>query len=186
MSDPSNSTITITPEFVGHWSSKYDRQASPRDIELERDVRDFLKKLPDPKYLDRENFLKLCNWKSARAKRHYERNKSETVERITKYAYEHSDAEMKLRIVEALHGVGVPVGSTILHFLHPNQFAIFDVRAKQSLARAGKWSRGIADASPGAWLEYVSIMTDLARPMNVSLRDLDKALWACDRGHGLP
>ena len=52
---------------------------------------------------------------------------------------------------------------------------------KEHFVRLGKWNRSVGDASDNAWLEYVDIMRDLSRRLGVSLRELDKALWAYDK-----
>lgn len=80
-----------------------------------------------------------------------------------------------------LHGVGPAVAATILHFLHPNEFAVFDVHARTVLFEAGQWNRASGDDSLDAWLDYSEVMDRLAAKMDVSLRKLDKALWAYDK-----
>ena len=65
--------------------------------------------------------------------------------------------------------------------MHPDKFPIFDVHVRKSLEKAGKWSRSENDANENAWSEYVDIMRDLSTNLGVSLRELDKALWACDK-----
>ena len=88
---------------------------------------------------------------------------------------------VKLRILRLLRGVDIPIASTILHFLQPLLFPLFDVHVRSSLTKAGKWSRSIDDESEDAWLEYVDIMRDLSCNLGVGLRQLDKALWIYDR-----
>ena len=56
-----------------------------------------------------------------------------------------------------------------------------DRRARTTLKRTGLWKRKATDASLDAWVDYVSIMRRLSRRNRVSLRDLDKALFAYDR-----
>jgi len=84
-----------------------------------------------------------------------------------------------------LNGVGVPVASTILHFAFPNKYPIMDVRAVGTLRRFGLWMRpthpwfDVED-----WREYVRLMREHARTLSVTLRELDKALWAFDKRGG--
>ena len=77
--------------------------------------------------------------------------------------------------------VTVTVAATILHFMHARSFPIFDFHVWRTLRKAGLWKRPVTDAGIGSWAEYVRIMRRLARRYRVSLRDLDKALYAYDR-----
>jgi hypothetical protein len=58
------------------------------------------------------------------------------------------------------------------------------VRARTTLKKAGQWKRATRDNSVDAWEEYVATMRQLSERLGVSLRELDKALYAYDRGWG--
>lgn len=179
--NPKKQHPELTQEFVASWLQKYDKKnAGKRDALQEQEVREWLARLPEPKYLDMENFLTVAKWKSPRPSRYYERNSALMVEGLTRLAYLESDPENKVRILTTLRGVSVPVAGTILHFLYPDRFAIFDVRCRTTLERAGLWKRNTKDASVQAWLEYVDIMRSLAQQLGVTLRGLDKALYMYD------
>jgi hypothetical protein len=51
-------------------------------------------------------------------------------------------------------------------------------RARTTLRKAGLWEREAGDVSDEAWLEYIKIIRDLSTQLNVTLRDLCKALYA--------
>jgi thermostable 8-oxoguanine DNA glycosylase len=173
--------LDISHEFVKKYVEKYDRNYKDKYRIIEIEINDFLAKQGKPKYFDKEHFIKLAKWKTPRQEDNYEKNDESLIIEATRLAYETSNSSLKLHILMALKGVGVPVASTLLHFLHPYEFAIFDVRARSSLQKAGKWNRSVNDASSDAWLEYVNIMRDISKAFGVSLRELDKALWAHDK-----
>ncbi len=148
------------------------------------EIRQWLAKQPEPKYLDKKHFVKLGWWKARRQMNNYVANGETLVKESTRSAYQASDARQKLDILtkqKKLNGVGVLVASTILHFLHPDEYPIFDKHVRSSLKKAGGWKKSIDDASPEAWTEYIAIMRILSENLNVSVRELDKALWAYDK-----
>lgn len=120
-------------------------------------------------------------WKSPRQRSRYKKNDPALIEKVTGLAYQLDEPVLKLHVLTALEGVAVPVASTILYFLHPERFPIFDVRARSTLTSSGHWIRSPRDQSVAAWLAYVEIMRRLARRYRVSLRSLDKALFAYDK-----
>ena len=181
---PSDAGASITKRFIDRWSDQYDMLAGPDDLREEVELLKWLGSLEGAKHLDKVHFVKLCMWKSQRQKSRYESNDAMLVETATRLAYDLDEDILKLYVLMALEGVGVPVASTILHFLHPDRFPIFDVRARSSLAGAGRWTRRKDDQSPTAWLDYVSVMRKLAAKHRVSLRSLDKALFAYDKWGG--
>ncbi len=106
--------------------------------------------------------------------------KSSTVE-ITRTAYLISDELMKLKILTTLKGVGVAVAGTLLHYSQPNVFPIFDVHCRKILKEASLWSREENDDSKQTWLDYLHIMRKVSNQLGVSLRVLDKAMFAYDK-----
>ena len=174
--------ITISRQFVEHWAKVHDDKFRGSEAEqVEKSIREWLAKQPEPKYFNKEHFVKLGKWKTPRQVENYESNDENLVKEATLLAYEVTNERLKLHILKVLKGVRVPVASTFLHFLHPDKFPIFDVHVRSSLKKAGKWNRPVDDASDEAWLEYVDIMRDLSRRLGVSLRELDKALWTYDK-----
>ena len=173
--------LVINREFVGQYMEKYDWNYKEKNRKIEIEVRDWLNKQSTPKCFDKEHFVKLAKWKTPRQEANYKSNDENLIKEATRLAYEVSIPILKLYILMALKGVGVPVASTLLHFLHPDKFAIFDVRARSSLSKAVKFIRNPKDASSDSWLEYVDIMSNISKSLGVSLRELDKALWAFDK-----
>lgn len=77
-------------------------------------------------------------------------------------------------ILVALTGVGYPVASCVLHFAHQEPYPILDKRALESLGN--KTQRTVY--SETFWQDYVAACRDLSRQHGLSMRDLDRALWA--------
>jgi thermostable 8-oxoguanine DNA glycosylase len=177
--------LDISREFVKQKAKLYDEKfKDSKELPVEIEIRAWLSRRPEPKYLDKEHFVKLGWWKTRRQMKNYKANNEILIQESTRSAYLASEERQKLDILTKrmkLKGVGVPVASTILHFLKPDEFPIFDVHVRSSLKKACKWNRSVKDASSDAWLEYVDIMRGISKAIEVSLRDLDKALWAYDK-----
>jgi hypothetical protein len=174
--------LKISKKFVEHWARVCDEKfKNSKELPVEIEIREWLSQQSEPKYLDKDHFVKLGWWKTRRQMKNYKANDESLVKETTRLAYETRNMLLKLHILLALKGVGVPVASTILHFMKPHEFPIFDVRVKSSLKKAGKWNKSVDDASSDAWLDYVDIMRGISKTIEVSLRELDKALWAYDK-----
>lgn len=174
--------LVIDIGFVQQWSHRYNAKFyGSCDQDEEKDIREWLSTQQSPKYLNKEYFVRLGRWKTKRQTSKYKANEESKIIKATRSAYISSDILTKLRTLTKLRGVGVAVAATILHYLQSDQFPIFDYHARTTLKKAGLWSRKIEDSSEKAWLEYVGIMRQLSNNLNVSLRDLDKALFAYDK-----
>jgi len=174
--------LIINREFVQKWSKVYnERFKNGTSIRIENEIREWLCKQSGDKYLNKEYFVKLGRWKSARVTKHYERNDEETIVGTTIAAFREPDELSKINILLDLYGVGVRVASTILNYLHPETFPIFDYHCVKVLAEAGLWKRKTDDFSKQAWLDYVHIMRGLAERLGVHIRDLDKAMFAYEK-----
>jgi len=123
---------------------------------------------------ERDEFLKICMWKSPRPAKHYRKNTAEEVKRATSAAFSASDPETCVRALLDLHGVGLPVASVLLHFGHRDDYSILDVFALKALERAVPTTK---TASMGFWRAYVEHSRGLAMQYGVDMRTLDRALW---------
>jgi len=124
-------------------------------------------------YLKRQEFLRIGDWKTKRVRRGRERNPTEYVAAITKAAFESTSERFRIEVLTLLDGVAWPTASVILHFAKNPTYPILDVRAL--------WSLGCG-AGPHTydfsfWWSYVEFCRRTAKRCQVSVRDLDKALW---------
>ncbi len=179
--DSDSGKVRINRGFVEYWSDRYDYRD---DYHHEQRLKRWLAKQSGRKFLDKESFLGIAMWKTPRGKHHYEANSAGFVRQVTDEAFQARDDRLRLHILMALDGVGVPVASTILHFAFPDMYPILDIRALTTLTKAGLWSGNEPGASTLAdWLKYTRLMRGLSKKLRVDLRTLDKALWAFDK-HG--
>ena len=178
--------LRISRKFVREWAGEYDRRYDPAARAEEQALKAWLRGQQEPKHLDKGHFVRLARWKAPRQLSAYQSNNPTLVRQATRLAYLASDARLSVYILSGLRGVSVTVAAAILHFFHPRLFPIFDIRARTTLKKAGFWKRRAGDAGLDAWDDYVRVMRQLARRFRVSLRDLDKALYAYDRWRKRP
>lgn len=127
-------------------------------------------------YLKRDEFLKLCRWKTSRSARLCRRNRESLVREVTRRAFATRDEELKIRELLSLSGVGWPTASVILHFCDRAPYPLLDYRAI--------WSLGIAKPPSYTfrfWIKYTRFMRNLADRTQLDLRTLDRALWQYSR-----
>lgn len=110
--------LVIDISLVLKWSNSYDYRFGGGKAKTEgKAIRDWLSKQKEPKYLKRENYVRLHRWESARVTKHYEANSSKEITELTRNAYLISYELLKLKLLMTLKGVRVPVALTILHYL---------------------------------------------------------------------
>lgn len=122
----------------------------------------------------------LARWKSPRILPLIRRNSPLAVRRAARLAMAASDEVSRLEALLALHGVGVPLASVILHFTFPNRYPVLDVNVLAALPRLGLRDR--VSKSPAGWDRLCAAVRRLHSRYRLSLRTLDKALWMLGRG----
>jgi len=149
------------------WASRFpDLEGDRRRIE------DLRTGVQERGHLTREEFLRVCAWKTPRSKPHCAKNTTHAIRTLTRAALTSLDDALKMDLLRLLQGVDWPTASTILHVCDERPFPILDVRAV--------WSLGFA--KPPAytmkfWLAYVAFTRSLVERSGLSIRVVDQALW---------
>ena len=123
-------------------------------------------------WLNKAEFLALCEWKSPRSRHQCRENSAEFVCDVTRVAFLTSSEILRIEILTLLHGVGWPTASTILHFCHPQPYPIIDFRALWTLK-----SDVPNQYTFSFWWNYTKFCRSLAAKTKLSMRKLDMALW---------
>ncbi len=131
-------------------------------------------------YLTRSELVVLGEWKTSRIRPLIARNTPDGVRGLTAAAFLTRDEGRRIRLLQGLSGVGLPVASVLLHFAEPARYPVYDVRVLAALRRLGIRDR--FPPTPDGWLAYLRCLRRLARRYRVSLRTLDKALWLLGDG----
>src|SRR5919202_5458423 len=126
----------------------------------------------------RDEFLAAYRWKTHRTLRHAEKYSEEEIADVTGVAFRQTDEKLRICLLRALDGVDWPVASTLLHVGLSADYPILDFRALWSLGSAMPTYVNFE-----FWWAYVTCCRDLAARCGVTVRELDKALWAYSDAH---
>jgi integrase len=125
--------------------------------------------------------MRLGRWKTPRYQKTRETNSEENIIEVTLSAHKAKDDLEKLNTLRRLRGVGIAVASTMLYYLQPDSFAIYDYHVRNSLKKAGRLSRTAKNNSSEVWLLYTQIIRRLSGFHSKTLREVEKALYAYDK-----
>ena len=124
-------------------------------------------------FLNKPDFLDLCEWKSPRARRKYQSNPEQYIQAVTHVALSAPSERLRIEVLTLLDGVSWPTASVILHFAHPEPYPILDFRAMWSLRVDWETLKYTFDF----WWAYTQFCRQIADENGVPMRTLDRALW---------
>lgn len=151
-------------------------------------------------FLLKEEFVSICEWKTVRARSHYQKNDEEIVQETTmQIIREHPNTIRQLNELVELKGVGVPVASAILTVIYPTIYCIVDFRVwnsllwleyKKSSFDSYSSSREFIDSfrkydDINSYIKYLDKIRNLSNDNNMAPRDIEMALWQFDKNRGI-
>jgi len=144
-----------------------------------------LKQERQPFYLTKVEFDKILNWKLrqqiGRQKWYRKENTNEIIRQITRTAFKishslsHYETELKLKLLTALRGVGIPVASAILALSYPEKYAVIDFRGWRQLFENTR-----TYYSTNNYLKYLDTIRNIAENYNLTPQQVDQAIWQYD------
>ncbi len=123
-------------------------------------------------YLNRDDFLSLCYWKTPRSKNKCRLNSEDYIQEITQVAFSTNKDKLSIEILTLLNGVGWPTASAILHFCHTKKYPILDFRALYSLG-----VQVPKQYDYEFWRQYTQECRTISENLKIDMRTLDRALW---------
>jgi hypothetical protein len=126
----------------------------------------------------RKQLSKIFEWKTkGRGRSRLEGNTDSEIADALKLAVSAETERSAVAVLRGLQGVDVPVASAILTAIDPKRYTVIDFRALEAL--------GTKRASPSVdfYVAYLNACRQLAKTHQVSLRDLDRALWQWSSEH---
>jgi hypothetical protein len=170
----------------------------PRHVTLEALLRRELVRAEDPAtaalirdlrpvrargYFTRAEFLRMCRWKSPRARRLWSATPAARVRAVSRRVLAARSERRRMELLTSLPGVGVPIASAILTLLDPRRYGVLDIRAWQLLV-----ALRVATGNPrgqgftiGQWELYLAALRRQARRLNASARAVEYTLFQCHR-----
>ena len=155
-------------EDVAVWAARYAYRAADQDV-----IDAIAPAVRERGHFLRDEFLTAYRWKTERTAGRAEKYSDAQIADVTGVAFRQTDEKLRICLLRALDGVDWPVASVLLHVGLSPEYPIIDYRAL--------WSLGSGQPSYYSfefWWAYVECCRRLAAAAGVSVRDLDKALWA--------
>ena len=167
--------MKIDSGFIKEWEPKYDDIVSDQQeyLSLVASVKQDLLSIQSIKI---DTFKRLINWKSPRTKGRIEWEKYDVYQKALHLAYNQQKVH-KMNELVVLQGIGAPIASTILHFIFPDDFPIYDFRTVQVLHYFGYFKHKTTHKNhyPEFQNTLLLLRTDL---IYFNLRQIDRALFA--------
>jgi len=172
--------LQFPAKHIKYWADRYVDKQNHKDREEEkRIIKEIGPRIRHKKFIDKEDFQAICNWKTKWATRYYNYNQPDFIRAITKTAFSTNDERLRIEVLTLLKGVGWPVASALLHFMLPNKYPILDFRALESLGQDVPKKYDFE-----FWDKYVKYCRKHAKENGVTLRVLDRALWQFSKEKG--
>ena len=127
-------------------------------------------------YMKRDDLIEVARWKwrGGRTRQLCGQNSEAEVAEITSVSFAARSERLRIGALLALHGVHWPMASVVLHFAFPDRYPILDVRAMNTVGGSTLYNFK-------KWLEYAELCRATAKSHCITMRTLDKALWAYDK-----
>jgi hypothetical protein len=131
-------------------------------------------------HMTRDDLIEVARWKwkGGATRKLVSGNTEEEVAEITSASFSASAERLRIGALLSLQGVRWPMASVILHFACPGRYPILDVRAMAAAGRSTHYTFS-------RWMEYVAACRTAAARHGVTMRELDRALWAFDKSRAL-
>jgi hypothetical protein len=158
---------------IDQWESGYNYGNGKYDPLEEKIINEISVRAKTGGFLERDDFLEICRWKTRRTQKRCQKNDAEFIKAITSTAFSTTNERLRIQVLTLLHGVKWPTASVILHFCSHDRYPIVDFRAL--------WSLRSAEPAAGYnfefWWDYTIYCRAQAEKANVSMRKFDRALW---------
>ncbi|OUR93990.1 hypothetical protein A9Q87_04600 [Flavobacteriales bacterium 34_180_T64] len=163
--------VRFNKDELADYACRYEYQTD----EVLKDISHLSKQ---KKYLSKNEFLKICAWKTPRSKPLCESNPEVLIKEISSIAFTTDSDQLRIEILTLLKGVSWPTASTILHFCHSEEFPILDFRALFSLgySKVPKYNYMF-------WKNYTDYCRELGSILNLDIRTVDRGLWQYSKEH---
>ncbi len=173
--------IVIDDPFIDRWEAEYDRIEGD-DRKYEKIIAQVKEDISRISSISKDTLEEIYNWKAARAKGYVRwEDYSKYEEAIGNSLCAPKDK--KIAILDDLPGIGIPLASTILHFVYPETFPIVDIRTVEFLQNAGYLDKlksyyYFRDTIQG-YSFFFNIVTEISQRLpKKCLRQIDKAMFA--------
>ena len=127
-------------------------------------------------HMEQHDLIEVAKWKSPSRPiwRLCSENTEDDVVEVSQVSFSAKSERLRIGVLLALKGVHWPMASVILHFAFPCCYPILDFRVMRTVD-------GSTSYNFERWWEYTQLCRSFAKDMDVTLRQLDRALWQYDK-----
>lgn len=124
----------VNDGFIRHWGPRYDEIADD-ELDYQNLIQSVIEEVQNGRSISRDTFWRIYNWKAPRSRHHVQWDNFNIYDNAFRNVLQLPDEqnELKVMVLDNLPGIGIPVASTILHFMYPNFFPIVDFRTVEAL-----------------------------------------------------
>lgn len=170
-----NGKLSIDDTFIEKWHPRYD-EIEDDEEKYRMTIIKVSNEFSQKGTISKETFIDILNWKAPRVKGIVKLNEFDIYEKAFRKCFKAPNEE-KLAILVKLYGIGIPVASTMLHFMYPQSFPIMDIRTVETLYHAGYIESKARDQK--RYIPFRSAILTIANNCpRWSLRQIDRALFA--------
>jgi hypothetical protein len=173
-------TMHLDGDFVHDWARRYvDEELGAQEVELLGATHTAVAARG---YLTGAELVKIVRWKSRRALGHLRWRDDETIRDVTSVAFASATpCWMRHHVLDILPGVDHPVAGAVLTVWNTENYTMYDYRAIEALGELRRRDELDPNQSPGRYWAHLQVCRDIAKRLDVGLRDLDRALWKWHR-----
>jgi thermostable 8-oxoguanine DNA glycosylase len=140
---------------------------------------DINNQIKNKKELTHYDFLRIRNFKL----QNFSAASEEEIKEKTKKAFELAEKNKIKEAIEELcklHGIAIPIASTILSMKFPEKYAIIDRLLIEELGEKDWLNPAYSPrykTDPKIYVEYINLMRKKAKEYGVKLRDFERGIW---------
>ncbi|HYX06466.1 MAG TPA: hypothetical protein VE912_07000 [Bacteroidales bacterium] len=167
--------MKIDFQFIKKWEPKYDEIESDQGKYLTL-INNVSEDIQTHHSISIETFERIINWKSARIKGLIKWDQFDTYQSVFRLIINSQHVDKMSELV-VLPGIGAPVASTILHFIFPGIYPIYDFRTVEVLHYFDYLKSKVV--GPKHYLEFQKTMAKIRTSLvHYDLRQIDRALFS--------
>jgi hypothetical protein len=172
----------IDKKFIKQWLSHYEKRMGNNVCKYEVLAKQTRLDIKCYQSLSIGTIINIIDWKSSQTWRvlPFERDSIKEMQKTIHKILENKECN-KIEELIKIDGIGVPLASTLLHFIFPNKYPIIDFRVIRTLSQAEQIDHK-TKFSKDYYNKYKKLIIKLKEKFkDYSIREIDNALFEFDK-----
>jgi len=173
----------LTKEEMLSWLNRYNTEEGLDSNSEEADLR---KRFQTNQYITKDDLIRTIRWKyqknlAGRQKRHLifiAESDSPFIEDVSRLVFKYNNDESRLRLLFSIQGVGNALGSIILTFYDPQNYAIIDINSWRGIFEEKK-PINISSSTDHA-IRFFKKLREISSQTGLTCRDIERAYFKRD------